>query len=462
MKVNYNIRSKSNKNSAINAIVYFNGKRYKFSTGLRVRVLSWNVKNMRANIKGYPDATLLNVQLDQLEAELLTLFNRYTVARIIPSLEQVKEDYLRFKSEKMPDGEYSHWGIAKPNKRSDFGQNKCSRESEQFFVPFFVKYVEESNYKIGTRKKYRSVATWLIKFETKFRVKLTFDDIDLAFYDQFQKYVTTQTYKPTKDSTPRNYSLNYLGTFIKCIKHVMREAGPEGRYNLHSNSIYRSKQFKVEQETADTIYLSVDELKKIHEFEPTVHNISEVVQDPRVELRLRAVRAYNLAKNKFLVGAFTALRVSDFNRLEEINIKENAIRIKPKKGVKKNEDVVIPIHPIVKEILESGFDISAPITDQHINLNIKKVCRLVGLDDIVSVYRTEGGKLIERKFKKWELVCTHTARRSGATNMYLAGVPSISIMKITGHKTENSFMKYIKISQEENAKLLADHSFFKM
>ena len=37
---------------------------------------------------------------------------------------------------------------------------------------------------------------------------------------------------------------------------------------------------------------------------------------------------------------------------------------------------------------------------------------------------------------KCDLVKTHTARCSGATNMYLAGILTIAIMKITGHKTE--------------------------
>jgi integrase len=42
------------------------------------------------------------------------------------------------------------------------------------------------------------------------------------------------------------------------------------------------------------------------------------------------------------------------------------------------------------------------------------------------------------------LLSTHTARRSFATNLFLSGFPAISIMKITGHTTEKSFMKYIK------------------
>ena len=59
--------------------------------------------------------------------------------------------------------------------------------------------------------------------------------------------------------------------------------------------------------------------------------------------------------------------------------------------------------------------------------------------------------------KKYQLLTTHTARRSFATNLYLSGFPSISIMKITGHTTEKSFMKYIKITPTENAKLLQLH-----
>ncbi|MBL0282281.1 MAG: tyrosine-type recombinase/integrase [Bacteroidetes bacterium] len=51
----------------------------------------------------------------------------------------------------------------------------------------------------------------------------------------------------------------------------------------------------------------------------------------------------------------------------------------------------------------------------------------------------------------------HTARRSFATNQYLEGVPSITIMAITGHKTEKAFMKYIKVTPKGHAELLNLH-----
>jgi hypothetical protein len=58
---------------------------------------------------------------------------------------------------------------------------------------------------------------------------------------------------------------------------------------------------------------------------------------------------------------------------------------------------------------------------------------------------------------KWELVTTYAARRSFATNEYLAGTPTVTIIAITGHKTEKAFLRYIKLTPNEHAKLLKQH-----
>jgi integrase len=64
---------------------------------------------------------------------------------------------------------------------------------------------------------------------------------------------------------------------------------------------------------------------------------------------------------------------------------------------------------------------------------------------------------ISTAYKKWQLVTTHTARRSFATNLYKSGFPTLSIMAITGHTTEKSFLKYIKVTPDEHAKKLQLH-----
>jgi integrase len=92
---------------------------------------------------------------------------------------------------------------------------------------------------------------------------------------------------------------------------------------------------------------------------------------------------------------------------------------------------------------------------------LKEVISLAGIKEFVETTITKGGKVEKKAVRKYKLVSTHTARRSFATNLYLAEVPSISIMKITGHKTEKSFLQYIRVTQKENADKLLTHPFFK-
>ena len=79
---------------------------------------------------------------------------------------------------------------------------------------------------------------------------------------------------------------------------------------------------------------------------------------------------------------------------------------------------------------------------------------------VLKTTKYKNGMLINMDILKYHLVTTHTARRSGATNMYLAGVPTLDIMKITGHRTESSFLTYIKVTKQETAEKLNLHPYF--
>lgn len=83
-----------------------------------------------------------------------------------------------------------------------------------------------------------------------------------------------------------------------------------------------------------------------------------------------------------------------------------------------------------------------------------------GITDMVYIERTRGGKVERLSVPRYELVSSHTARRSFATNTYLAGIPAARIMLMTAHSTEEAFFRYIRISRSENAKTLSEHPFF--
>jgi len=440
MNVNYYLKDSKKDKTAIIAVVRFKGRRYKLAPGAVVEKNYWLPAEKRASEKQpyKTDGQIINIILDRFEARVKSFFEPYILTGTPPAQDEVNK---AIKAEKS-------------------AQDEAAAPEQVFYTDQFKTYYENADYKLETWKKYNTTFNWLLKYETQFKTRLTFDAINLDFYENFKFWILSKKYTPKKDADPQNYSVNYFGSLVKCIKHVMAETGPSG-LKLHNNQEYKNKKFKTPHETADTVYLSAAELQKIHAFKPDFTNVEPVCSDPRASQRERKINALNLAKNKFLIGCYTALRVSDFNRLDEVNVNTGFISIRPEKGTRKNDNVIIPIHPVIREILATGFKLNTPVTEQKINKHIKEVCKLVGINDQVLTARTEGGRVVERTAPKYELITNHTARRTGATLMYLAGIPTVSIMKLTGHKTERSFLKYIRITQEENAILLASHPFFK-
>lgn len=236
----------------------------------------------------------------------------------------------------------------------------------------------------------------------------------------------------------KDYSVNYIGKHFKVIKIVLNEAY-QNEILDHVNTSF----LKVVTEDVDTIYLSDEELRIIHE-----KPFSGYLED---------------AKDRFLIGCYTGMRFNDFIRLNpDKDIKDGLIKIRTGRGTgNKSTNIVIPIHPIVKEILDKRNNkLPLSISNQKMNDYIKDVAKAAEINSEVSMYRTKGGKTTKESFPKWKLVSTHTARRSFATNAFKAGISTLLIMKITGHKTEKAFMRYIRITAEEAAIQMQKSSFF--
>ena len=63
---------------------------------------------------------------------------------------------------------------------------------------------------------------------------------------------------------------------------------------------------------------------------------------------------------------------------------------------------------------------------------------------------------------KWSLLTSHCARRSFCTNNYLMGTDTLTIMAISGHKTERSFRRYLKLGPEQYALRMSTTKFFRL
>lgn len=219
-------------------------------------------------------------------------------------------------------------------------------------------------------------------------------DIDISFYRDLQSYMNGL-----------GHSANYFGTVIKIIKQVMREAQIIDK--LHNNNDFQHSTFKAITQEVDKIYLTTAELEKIHRTSIDEKFISEFYPRAYPSAAKNIIRSYNIVKNRFLIGAYTGLRMSDFNRIDRKNISDGMITVVTEKT---DQRVVIPIHPIVKEILDSGFDLSISLSDAKTRLYIKDICKFVKIDDLVEVRESVSGKLVTNRYPKWQLVGTHTAR----------------------------------------------------
>jgi integrase len=166
-------------------------------------------------------------------------------------------------------------------------------------------------------------------------------------------------------------------------------------------------------------------------------------------------------RDLFLVGCETGLRFSDFIRITEHDIRNNELHIVPKKtknaGVKK---LIIPLSARVQHIL-AKYDGKPPLYDRNqltkFNKIIRELCELANMQDEIKFYREVAGETVMITKKKFEEVSSHTCRRTFCTLKFLKGMPAHVIMKFSGHKSERSFVKYLKLDAELTAKKYGEY-----
>ena len=276
-----------------------------------------------------------------------------------------------------------------------------------------------------------------------------FADIDMDFYNGFTAWL--------KEC---GYSINTIGKCIKQIKAIMTLSEAEGH---HANAKYKDKRFKGPRVEVDAIYLTREELDRIR-------NVPVHLLSPRMQL----------ARDIFLIGVWTAQRVSDYNHIrpEDIHttvrrwvedaidpdhpgksipvIREKEITYIDIRQKKTGAKVSIPCSTELRRILEKYGSALPHLPDQELNRHIKEIGRLAGLTEETTVESTKGGRSRLERIPKYKLIHSHTARRTGATLMYLAGIDIYDIMKVTGHTTPVILKKYIKASNLEVVEKLSD------
>jgi len=276
----------------------------------------------------------------------------------------------------------------------------------------------------GTLQNYRATKRHLLDFSKRMSYPISFDTITLDFFYQFTNFLKNKL----------KLSHNSIAKDIALIKVFMGEAVDLG---YTTNMQFKHKKFSMPEIDVDACYLTEEEILKLYRFDLSMCKRLEKVRD------------------LFVFGCYVGLRYSDYSNVKPENIIEIDGEYFIKMITQKTKAlVIIPVNPIILEIFEKYKDnpnkLPKSISDVRFNDYIKEVARLVGFNN--------KGRVADNPEKElWQLISSHCARRSFATNYYLQGFPTIDLMKITGHTTERAFLKYIRISKLDTAKRLQQH-----
>lgn len=445
VKVNFNLRSKtgqereldqktkskSNKETSINCVVRWNNQKIVLTAAESINPLYFDKESQRAkDVRAFTGRAAFNTRLDLKESNIkevyrnfLTNQNRYPLPNELKELIKHKfagtqptqvetitlfrfiEDFIKFADQRL----------------STQTKQKLTSTTKRVYGQVFTVLKE---FNIIWKQNLKKTNT------PKGNQDLDFDDIDLQFYTDYTKYL----------NEIKKYKVNTVGKHIKTLKTFLNDAASKG---LTTNQIFKHRDFIGGTEEVSNIYLNNDELNKIAKL------------DLANNFKLDRVR------DLFLIGCYTGLRFSDFITIpkECINIEEKLIVITTQKT---NKEVVIPIHKTVLAILKKYKDktensLPPALSNAKMNEYLKDVAKLAELNEVFTKTQMIAGKSVNKQFKQYELVCTHTARRSFATNSYKMGIPIYAIMAITGHTREQTFKNYIKVTSTEHANIIAGY-----
>jgi len=353
-----------------------------------------------------------NEKLNALTSHILTVFNAMDKTDIAPDWLVLTIDKYNFPAKYAPKKE-------KPKEVKKI-------TLFEFIEQFIADTPNRKNKATGrpltrnNEQHYRACNKHLENFAKTLRKKdFEFEEINQSFYDKYIAYLQSL-----------GFTQNTVGKQIRVLKLMLNHATLQG---VNTNVYYNS--FHVFQEEIDSIYLNEAELQQLKEVDLSGSPYLDRVRD------------------WFLLLAWTGSRFSDLGKITSSDIKDGFITFRQQKT---NSKVVIPLHPVVLEILEKyNYTLPEEISNQKFNDYIKEVALRAGIKGRETTTRTVGGRLVTKSFEKWEQVSSHTGRRSFCTNMYKRGLPMLMIMSISGHKTEKSFLKYIKVKQSEHAEMMA-------
>lgn len=293
------------------------------------------------------------------------------------------------------------------------------------FLEFFENMTKQFNDDLKSdRTGYVDTYNKLNKFFG--RTRPSFNALDVQFFTDFQRYLVKLDLKPA--------------TIVRHMKNLNNILNIARKQGLHTNLAYKDYD-RLKLEKSVNVALTMAEITRIYKL--------DLSKSPELED----------TRNYFVIGCLTALRFSDWSRVSSDLIKGGILKMQSKKT---NEEQIILVHPYVTAILKHyNGTMPKPLKNQKTNEYIRLICKEAKINDVHEKKYTKGGIKHIDKLEKWQMCCTHTARRSACTILIDAGVNPYDVKKVSGHKNLRSLEDYIKRDERELIKALKKTKLFK-
>ncbi len=378
------------------------GKYMKQNVGIKILARHWDNKNQKVK-KSHHDYSQLNLLLKDMNVRLERTFRDERLKRKIINPYDIKEMMYNVIN------------------------GKSINSKNVAFFSAFQEFIKEKTdfYKPSTIEKYNIVFNLLKEFEEKIQ-PIYFENINKDFETKLRTYSLVN----------KNHLNNTVAKTFRTLKAFLSWSY-EKEYT--DNKYYQK--FNVKEDAIEVVYLTSEELKKLETLDLEPYSRLDKVRDV------------------FLFQLYTGQRYSDIQNLRYKDIDQkndtsfwNNYQLKGKKSImvriplSKKAIVIYNKYKNKYKILEDKV-LPAP-SNVKINVYIKEICKMAGINDMFTMIHYRGKQRIERVQPKYKFISTHSARKSYVVLSLEKGMSKSSLMKITGHTDEKAMRPYIKITEE--------------
>ena len=418
--------------------VTFNSQRLDLGTNCQLNNLeAWDAGNelVKAGYKGPKGetATTINDELRKCKDTIDMVFQYYEVNDKIPTPSEVQKAFKERMSGILPKR-------PEPEKKK---REQKPKEPDMFVVfdEFTRKCGEKNAWTIATFEKMSALKADLQNFGPK--VKLSELDEDaltrfIGYLRDEKKVFPAKKKKDTEEdeeekavqvglnNTTIKKKLEYLTWFLRWARDVGYPVNPA----------FKTFKPTLKQTQKPIIYLSKEELQRVKNLDLSGSKLEPV-------------------RDIFLFCCFSSLRHSDADNLRRSDIKGDHMDVTT---IKTGDSVSIELNDITKAILEKYKDVPfkdnkalPSFTNQAMNRSLKELCQLAEINDPIRITTYKGNVRHDDVCPKWELVGTHTGRRTFIVQALSMGISPNIVMKWTGHSDFKAMKPYIDIVDSINA-----------